>query len=63
LPFFFLETGSLLDSLDVSFLNDIHYQQHQRRRRRIESASDIDDRSMNSDDVGKIYLFLVNIFF
>jgi hypothetical protein len=49
---FFLETGSVLDSHDVNYLNDLHYQQHQRgRRRRIESASDMDDQSLYSDDV------------
>ncbi len=37
-----LETGSVLDSRDVSYLNDLHYQ-HKRGRRRIESASDIDN--------------------
>jgi len=36
------ETGSVLDSRDVSYLNDLHYQ---RTRRRIESTSDIDDQS------------------
>lgn len=45
------ETGSILDSRDVSYLNDLHYQQYQRKnRRRIESASDIDDQSLYSDD-------------
>jgi hypothetical protein len=45
-----LETGSVLDSRDVSYLNDLHYQ-HKRGRRRIESSSDIDNQSTFSDDV------------
>ena len=46
-----LETGSVLDTHDVSYLNNLHYQQHQRARRRIESASDMDDQSLYSEDV------------
>jgi hypothetical protein len=45
----------VLDSRDASYLNDLHYQQHQRHRRRIESASDLDDQSIRSDDVIKIH--------
>jgi hypothetical protein len=62
--FLYLETGSVLDSRDVSYLNDLHYQQHQRRRRRIESASDTDDQSIRSDDVIKIHrIFHIISFF
>jgi hypothetical protein len=62
---FYLETGSVLDSPDVSYLNDLHYQQHKRGRRRIESASVVDDQSTYSDDVIKIliFLFFLNSFF
>lgn len=61
--FFFvsLETGSIIDSHDVNYLNDLHYQQHQRGRRRIESASDMDDQSLYSDDV--IPRYRISIFF
>lgn len=58
--FCYLETGSVLDSHDASYLNDLHYQRH---RRRIESASDIDDQSIFSDDVIKIYMILFFFFF
>ena len=58
--FFHLETGSILDSHDVSYLNDIHYRQYQRGRRRIESASDMHDQSLNSDDV--MHRFWIAIF-
>jgi hypothetical protein len=60
--YFYLETGSVLDSRDVSYLNDLH----KRDRRRIESASDMDDRSTFSDDVINLILFfefLITIFF
>jgi hypothetical protein len=50
LYFFGVETGSVLDSRDTSYLNDLHHQ-HKRGRRRIESASDIDQQSTYSDDV------------
>ncbi|CAF0784410.1 unnamed protein product [Rotaria sordida] len=43
------ETGSVLDSRDVSYLNDLQ-NQHKRGRRRIESASDIDNQSTYSYD-------------
>ena len=45
-----LETGSVLDSRDVSYLHDLPIQQKQSRRRN-ESASDIDHYSTYSDDV------------
>ncbi|CAF1467797.1 unnamed protein product [Adineta ricciae] len=44
------ETGSVLDSRDVSYLHDLPIQQKQIRRRN-ESASDIDHYSTYSDDV------------
>ncbi|CAF3012857.1 unnamed protein product [Rotaria sp. Silwood2] len=47
------ETGSVLDSRDTSYLNDLHYQ-HKRGRRRIESASEIDNQSTYSDDTRSI---------
>jgi len=48
----------------MSYLNDLHYQQNQRRRRRIESASDVDDRSTYSDDVIKnLFEFFFKIIF
>ncbi|CAF3201307.1 unnamed protein product [Rotaria socialis] len=43
------ETGSVLDSRDSSYLNDLNYKQ-KRGRRRIESASDIDNQSTFSED-------------
>ncbi|UJR28435.1 hypothetical protein I4U23_009675 [Adineta vaga] len=43
------ETGSVLDSRDVSYVHDLPNQQKQVRRR-IESASDIDNHSTYSDD-------------
>lgn len=54
-----IETGSVLESPDVSYLNNLHYQQHQRTRRRIESASDMDDQSLYSDDVRSFEIILV----
>jgi hypothetical protein len=45
-----LETSSILDSRDVSYLSDVHNRQRSHRQRK-ESMSDIDDRSIHSDDV------------
>ncbi|CAF4205492.1 unnamed protein product, partial [Rotaria magnacalcarata] len=43
-------TGSVLDSRDSNYLNDLNYKQ-KRGRRRIESVSDIDNQSAFSEDV------------
>jgi hypothetical protein len=44
------ETSSILDPRDTSYLNEIQPRQKQVRRR-TESASDVDNRSVQSDDV------------
>ncbi len=59
---FCLETGSVLDSRDVSYINEVPYQ-HKKARRRNESASDIDNQSIYSDDVLNLILFFSSLSF
>lgn len=54
--FLFAEASSVLDSRDVSYLNEPS-DQHVRGRRRIESASDIGGSSVYSDDVSLIFVW------
>ena len=57
-----IETSSIMDSRDTSYLNEEQYQPR-RIRRRTESASDLGDASVQSDDVKNNLFFSLKLIF